>query len=313
MKKTGKIISLCLAGSLMLSITPTQTNCGVLGRFLKSRHGLKAIGLTCIMGTIFTSFYNKDQSKDQNITLGPKAHLPFYLSCLGSTAGWLSIKDEEDRLGAIFPMTALLLGKERIKTIANRFEETKKRLWSGFKQTRIGKFFENEINTVENLFANDDNGDNDNSDGDDDSDNSDSEEDEDKDTINTSPAQTKYGVLGRFLKSRQCLKVIGLTCVIGAIFTSFYNKDQNITFGRKTYLPFYLSCFGSIASWLSVKNEGDRIGVILPITGLLIGKRRTKNIINRFKAIEKRIWNGFKAYTYGKFFQKQNKHSGKVS
>jgi len=108
-KKTSKMASLCLAISLMISVTPTQTHCGVFERFFKSSAGLRAIGLSLAIGSIFTSFY----AHDQKITSGLATHIPFYLKYSGIACKWLSLEDEDERSGVIFPIAALLLGKSR--------------------------------------------------------------------------------------------------------------------------------------------------------------------------------------------------------
>ncbi|MFC1842334.1 hypothetical protein ACFLYU_01620 [Candidatus Dependentiae bacterium] len=131
-KKTKKLAALVLAASIMATAVPMQTNCGclnlcglfrrtqptvtqTLGKFLKSKYGIRTLAYSLLIGGAFSSFYKRDRK----IKTGPKSYFPFYFNNLGSTL--LSIT--ENSLFFVFPLAALIMGKRRTKRITKYIQD----------------------------------------------------------------------------------------------------------------------------------------------------------------------------------------------
>jgi len=131
MKKTGKITSLLLSLSLLISVA--QTNCCflgrlfrnapkpkaegafiVLGRFCKSPAAIKVLGLGCLMGAAVYDFRNQDQKIDK----GPKLNTPFSFKQTGKL---LLNFAQGDLLSSTYYFVSLLAGRQRTESAWNWF------------------------------------------------------------------------------------------------------------------------------------------------------------------------------------------------
>ncbi|MFC1841742.1 hypothetical protein ACFLYA_01600 [Candidatus Dependentiae bacterium] len=134
MKKINTIKRLLLAGSIFAFSMPMQTQCGFckwffkstpkkvsvkekiaktagfLGRFAKSKYGIRAFAGILVATAAAAKFY----VKDQNITINKNASTPFYyMKNVGLTLLELSQKS----IFALLPFAKTALGKLRIKAI----------------------------------------------------------------------------------------------------------------------------------------------------------------------------------------------------
>jgi len=82
------------------------------------------------------------------------------------------------------------------------------------------------------------------------------------------------GAIGRFFNSASGVKAIAFSLLIGGTIASFYNKDRNITQGKKTHIPFYFNNTGEMLLSLS---EGS-IFFLFSLGQLILGKRLSNKI-----------------------------------